>query len=97
MSDLPRKVRLLEIMQDGKERWNYEIVQQAQEDYGMNSDSGRDTLNFEIIELAAIAFLKEVDIKVDEEGIYKKDFLLHKYVITDDGKARLSDACMYAV
>jgi hypothetical protein len=35
-----------------------------------------------------------VEQKVDEEGIYKKDFLLHKYVITDFGKVRGSDACL---
>jgi hypothetical protein len=51
----------------------------------------------DLIELAAVSFIKEVDLKVDDEGVYKKGFLLHKYVITEDGKARLSDACMYAI
>ncbi|RNI13906.1 hypothetical protein EFE42_04580 [Methanohalophilus sp. RSK] len=97
MSNLPRKIRLMEIMQDGNEYWNYEAIKQAMQDYGMQGDFARDTLNMDLIELAAIGFIKEVDLKVDDEGAYKKGFLLHKYVITEDGKARLSDACMYAI
>ncbi|ADE37173.1 hypothetical protein [Methanohalophilus mahii] len=97
MSDLPRKVRMLEIMRDGNEYWNYEVIKQLQEDYNAYSDFARDTFNMDLIELAAVAFIKEIDAKVDDEGVHKKGFLLHKYVITDVGKARLSDACMYAI
>jgi len=88
---------MMEIMQDGKEYWNYEVIEQAMKDYGFQSEFSRDTLNMDLIELAAVSFIKEVDLKVDDEGVYKKGFLLHKYVITEDGKARLSDACMYAI
>ncbi len=97
MSNLPRKIRLMEIMQDGGEYWNYDVIKQAMKDYGMQGDFARDTLNMDLIELAAIGFIKEVDLKVDDEGVHKKGFLLHKYVITDDGKARLANACMYAI
>ncbi|WP_255420872.1 hypothetical protein [Methanosarcina sp. MSH10X1] len=38
--------------------------------------------------------LKDVEQKIDEGGIYKKDFLVHKYVITDFGRVRGSDACL---
>ena len=60
----PIKFRILEILLDGKEHWNYEIVPQIQEQ------------------------------KVDDNGIYKKGFLLHRYVITDFGRVRGSDACL---
>ena len=41
--------------------------------------------------------LKDVEVKVDEEGIYKKGFLLHKYELTDFGKIRAADACLMYV
>ena len=90
----PIKFRILELFLDGKEYWNYEIVSKIQEEYDMNSNYGRDSINFDIIELASGGMLKDVEQKVDEEGIYKKDFLLHKYVITDFGRVRGSDACL---
>ncbi len=90
----PIKFRILELLLDGKEYWNYEIVSKIQKEYGMNSNYGRDSINFDIIELASGGMLKDVEQKVDEEEIYKKGFLLHKYVITDFGKVRGSDACL---
>jgi pyruvate/oxaloacetate carboxyltransferase len=90
----PIKFRLLELFSDEKEHWNYEIVSQVQKEYNMNNDYGRDSINFDIIELVSGGMLKSLESKVDEEGIYKKGFLLHKYMITDFGKVRASDACL---
>nr|WP_304364501.1 hypothetical protein [Methanosarcina sp. KYL-1] len=84
----------MELLLDGKEHWNYEIVSRIQKEYDMQGNYNRDSINFDIIELASGGMLKDVEQKVDEAGIYKKGFLLHKYVITDFGKARSSDACL---
>jgi hypothetical protein len=92
--NLPLKFRILEIFLDGKEHWNYEVVSKIQEEYGMKSNYERDSINFDIIELASGGMLKDLAQKIDEEGIYKKGFLLHRYVITDFGKVRGSDACI---
>lgn len=97
MSNLPRKIRLLEIMNDNAEHWDHEVIQQAQQDYNMQNDYGRGTFNMELIELAAIGLIKQVDLKIDEGGMYRQGSLLHKYEITNEGKARLSQACMYAL
>lgn len=75
-------------------KWNYEIVQQIQKEYNMKGNFSRDSINFDIIELASGGMLKDIESKVDEDGIYKKGFLLHKYVITDFGKIRAADACL---
>jgi hypothetical protein len=89
----PIKFRILELFLDGNEHWNYEIVSKIQEEYNMRSNFQRDSINFDIIELASGGMLKDVEQKVDENGIYKKGFLLHKYMITDFGRVRGSDAC----
>jgi hypothetical protein len=90
----PIKFRILELLLDGNERWNYEIVSQVQKENNMKGNYNRDSINFDIIELASGGMLKDLDQKVDDEGIYKKGFLLHKYVITDFGRVRGSDACL---
>lgn len=92
MADLrPLKFRLLELFKDGNPHWNYEIVSKIQEEYDMPSDFERDSINFDIIEMASGAMLEATESQVDEKGIYKKGYLIHKYVITDFGKARASD------
>ena len=93
----PIKFRILELFLDGKGYWNYEIVPKIQEEYGMRSNFQRDSINFDILELASGGMLKDVEQKVDGEGIYKKGFLLHRYTITDFGKVRASDACLRGI
>ena len=93
MSERPIKIRLLEIFNDGKEYWNYEIVQMIFREYGMSGDYDRDLINFDLIELASGGMLKDLEQKVDTEGIHKKNFLLHKYVITDFGKEKAAPFC----
>jgi hypothetical protein len=90
----PIKFRILELFLDGKEYWNYEIVSKIQDEYGLKGNFQRDSINFDIIELASGGMLKDMEQKVDDNGIYKKGFLLHKYVITDFGRVRGSDACL---
>jgi hypothetical protein len=90
----PIKFRILELFLDGNEHWNYDIVPKIQEEYDMQGNYGRDSINFDIIELASGGMLKDVEQKVDTEGIYKKDFLLHRYIITDFGRVRGLDACI---
>jgi len=92
----PVKFRILELCGSGK--WNYEIVGQIQKEYDdLKGDFHRDSINFDIIELASGGMLEDVEVKVDEEGIYKKGFLLHKYVLTDFGRIRAADACLMYV
>lgn len=63
----PIKFRLLELFSDEKEHWNYEIVVQMQKEYNMNSNFGRDSINFDILELASGGMLRSVQSKVDED------------------------------
>lgn len=90
----PYKFSILEIMVDGKERWNNELVGDLQKIYGEPSGYSRDTINFDVVELAAGGMLKEIAAKVDEEGTYKKGAVLHKYVITPYGKDKAVFACV---
>ncbi|MCL2862601.1 MAG: hypothetical protein FWE54_00665 [Methanimicrococcus sp.] len=90
---LPIKFRVLEILSDGKCHWNSDIVCLLQSEYSdLKGDYGRDSANFDIIELASNGLIMSVESKVDEEGTYKKGFMMHKYVLTDVGK----DRCVYA-
>ena len=81
----PIKFRILEIYSDEEEHWNSEVVKIIQSEYGMTSGYGRDSINFDIIELAAGGLLKELAVAQDDTS-YKAGALLHKYRITEFGK-----------
>ncbi len=93
--DKPIKFRILELFLDGKNYWNYEIVSRILMDYGLKGDYWRDSINFDLIELSSGGLLKIDDSRLDEEGIYKKNFVLYKYSITDFGRTRASESCLY--
>lgn len=87
----PIKVRILEIMNDQNSRWNYEIVKQICNEYSINSIIGRDYINFDLIELNTNGFIEDVEQIVDENELFKKDYLLHKYKITESGKDKIAN------
>ncbi len=93
--DKPIKFRILELFLDGKNYWNYEIVSRILMDYSLKGDYWRDSINFDLIELSSGGLLKIDDSRLDEEGIYKKNFVLYKYSITDFGRTRASESCLY--
>ncbi|WNY25534.1 hypothetical protein [Methanolapillus millepedarum] len=90
----PTKIRLLELFQDGKPHWNYEIIEMIHKEYDMSGMYERDLINFDIIELASGGMIKDVEQAVDDKGINKKGFLMHRYVITDLGKDKVEHACI---
>jgi hypothetical protein len=91
MEGRPIKFRLLELFSE-KGSWNYEIVKQLQAEYDMKTSYGRDSINWDIIELAAGGMLTELEIKIDEDGsLYAKNALLTKYTISSLGKDVLAD------
>ena len=93
MSEKPTKIRILEIFMDGKPRWNHDVVSLILNEYLMSGDYNRDVINFDLIELASGGMLADLEQKVDTEGIYKKNYLLHKYAITDFGREKAESAC----
>lgn len=96
VTQLPIKFRVLEILSDGKSQWNSDIIRQLQSEYSdLKGDYGRDSANFDMIELASNGLIMSVELKVDEEGVYKKDYLMHKYVLTEFGKERCKYAGVY--
>ncbi|MDN5308702.1 MAG: hypothetical protein PWP14_96 [Methanolobus sp.] len=86
MTVLPIKFQIIKALLDGGEYWNYEIVSPIQKACGMESDYGRDTINFDLLELLSAGMIRDLEQKVDKDGTFKKDFLLHKYQITDYGR-----------
>lgn len=91
MEGRPYKFRILEILDTQGPMWNSDIVRQLQAEYNMPSDYYRDSLNFDLIEVAASGMICEADAKIDEDGSYRQDCLLLKYKITSLGVDLLNE------
>ncbi|MDR2944386.1 MAG: hypothetical protein LBU81_04805 [Methanosarcinales archaeon] len=96
MTQLPIKYKILAILSDGNAHWNNDIVYQLQNEYSdLKGDYGRDSANFDMIELASNGLIKTVEFKIDDGGSYKQGSLLHKYTLTDIGwnRAKYAGVC----
>lgn len=93
MEGRPIKFRMLEVLHENKTMWSYDVVRMLQPEYEMEDDYGRDSLNYDLIELAAAGFIKSVDLSVDEDGSFRKGALLSKYTITSLGEAQFEELC----
>jgi hypothetical protein len=86
MEGRPIKFRVLEVLCNADEIWSNDIVTQLQDEYQMNNNYGRDCLNFDLIEMEASGMIREIDAMIDEDGVFRKGALLHKYRITQLGR-----------
>ncbi|MFA6952464.1 MAG: hypothetical protein WCQ23_05310 [Candidatus Methanomethylophilaceae archaeon] len=95
MSDImkgrPMKFRILEILYDGDEIWNYDLVKQLMDEYGMKGDFHRDSVNFDLIETVASGFIESVESEIDTTGKFREGSLLYKYRFTSIGKAQYEE------
>ncbi len=91
MENTPLKFRLLEYIEANPDQWNDQIVSRIQSEYNMNSDHGRNMINYDLIELVSAGLIREEETKIDEDGHYKKDALLTQYAITNLGRSYLDD------
>ncbi len=89
--DAPIKFRLLEILEEGGEMWNYEIVPKLMGEYNMKSHHEQQMVNYDLIEMVSAGFLNEGESVIDEEGKFNKGHLLTKYSITPLGIATVDD------
>ena len=96
----PIKFRILEILADGAELWNYEMVDKLAKEYNMTSQYGRNSINFDLVEVCTSGFIEGIDESVDTDGSkFGKGRLLMKYRISEIGKteyAWLAKNCRHA-
>ncbi len=85
----PIKIRILEIVNQFDEIWNYDIISKISSEYNITTDIGKSYLNFDIVELSVNGLIEDIEQKIDETGKYKKEFLLHKYKITENGRNKI--------
>ena len=90
MQNTPIKFRILEYVHDNPEFWTNQIVSTLQTEYSMNTEHGRDMINYDLIELVSAGLIREGESKIDD-GTYKNGSLVTQYTLTNLGEDYLND------
>jgi len=87
MKNRPIKFRILELLYNGDQLWNYEIAKIITEEDNQTSKFQFNDINFDCIEVTASGFVESVEDAIDEDGSkLGAGRLRTKYKITDLGK-----------
>lgn len=90
MENTPIKFRILEYVFENPGQWTDHIVPAIQNEYSMNTEHGRDMINYDLIELVSAGLILEGESRVDD-GSYKSGSLITKYSLTNLGEEYLND------
>lgn len=62
----------------------------SSDQYSMNTEHGRDMINYDLIELVSAGLIREGESKIDD-GTYKNGSLVTQYTLTNLGEDYLND------
>ncbi|WP_406655822.1 hypothetical protein V7O62_08400 [Methanolobus sp. ZRKC2] len=91
MTKLPMKSRLVQILSEQKEAWDYELVTKLLAEYGKSGDYWKWMARFWMAELSCGGIFNIVDIAADDGKHFESGKVLYRYNLTDFGKARVSE------
>jgi len=87
---LPMKSILLTYLQDGKEYWDYELVDRLMAETGNNSDYWKWQFRFWLMEFLGCGLVVDVDYAEDDGSKFKTGNVLSRYKITELGLQRIN-------
>lgn len=91
MAKLPMKSRLVQLLYQQKEAWDYELIGKLLPEYGKNSDYWKWMARFWMTELSCGGIFSIVDAKADDGSRFAKGKVLYRYSISDFGKSRVEE------
>jgi hypothetical protein len=91
MAKLPMKSRLVQILSEQKEAWDYELITKLLAEYGKSGDYWKWMARFWMAELSCGGIFSIVDVAADDGKRFEKGKVLYRYSLTDFGQARVNE------
>ncbi|MEL4305260.1 hypothetical protein [Methanococcoides sp. LMO-2] len=91
MMRLPMKSRLIQLLYEKGEAWDFELTNSLLIEYGKSGDYWKWMARFWMTELAAGGILNIVDVEADDGSHFANDKVLYRYNLTDFGKSRVEE------
>lgn len=91
MGQIHIKGRILQLLKERNELWDYEICEFIMSEYAMKGDYWRGVMRVHLIDLLSGGLVEGVEEALDEKEYFGKDKLVFKYRITDFGRSRMID------
>ena len=87
---LPMKSELLTYLKDGKQYWDYELVDRLMKENGKDTEYWKFQFRFWLMEFQGCGLITDVEYAEDDGSKFREGNVLMKYVITDLGLERIS-------
>ncbi|WP_406655639.1 hypothetical protein V7O62_07545 [Methanolobus sp. ZRKC2] len=81
----PMKPRLMQILREKQEAWDYVLSDALLSEYGKSGDYWKLVIRFWMTELATGGLFEIIDAKADEDKYYSDDKIVYKYSLSDYG------------
>lgn len=91
MAKLHMKGRLLQILQTGGAKWDYELEEQLMSEYGLLGEYWQGTIRVTLADLSSGGLVQTLDEAIDSSRSHGKEKVLFKYDLTEFGRQRMSD------
>lgn len=90
------KGRILQLIAEKEELWDYEICEAIMKEYNMKGDYWKGVIRVTLIDLYSSGIITSVEEKIDSEGYFGSNKLTFKYRVTDFGKQRMQNTGLLA-
>lgn len=91
MAKLPMKSRLVQILYEQKEAWDYELIANLLAEYKKSGDYWNWMTRFWMVELSCGGIFNIVDVAADDGKHFAKGKVLYRYNLSDFGKSRVEE------
>ncbi|WP_440951470.1 hypothetical protein [Methanococcoides sp. FTZ1] len=91
MTTLPMKTRLVQILYETGEGWDYELISKLLAEYGKSGDYWKWMARFWMTELTAGGIFTVKDVAADDGSHFASGKVLYQYEMSDFGKARVKE------
>ncbi|MCQ6963790.1 hypothetical protein PV02_12070 [Methanolobus chelungpuianus] len=85
------KTRLIQLLNEGGESWDYELIDKLLAEYGKSGDYWKWMVRFWMVELSCGGIFNIVKAEADDGSHFAKGKVLYRYDISDFGKARIEE------
>ncbi|MDD3043055.1 MAG: hypothetical protein PHW56_08975 [Methanosarcinaceae archaeon] len=87
--DLTMKTRLVKLLYDKGEAWDYELVEEIKRVSGKNTEYWTWVIRYWVMELENSNIFKSIEADIDDGSHFAKDKVLYKVKMTKLGKERI--------
>ncbi|MBS4026454.1 MAG: hypothetical protein KGZ96_12370 [Clostridia bacterium] len=94
MGQLHIKGRILQLINENKALWDYEVADKILVEYNLTSDYWKKTVRVTLTDLYSSGLIESLEEKLDDGKHFEQDKILFKFAMTGFGLSRMRDTAL---